>query len=189
MNDTSSNRDPVEALAEEFLQRKRCDDNPTVEECCAQHRDLADEIRDLFPALLMMEDFKLLPDGEDEEGDAPPDVRGVSLQEKIGDYRILREVGRGGMGIVYEAEQEQLGRRVALKILTRSLTKDSHSLARFRREARAAARLHHTNIKVSAQPPRCRGWPRRLKRQFDGAWSWACGPAVPATTVASVGTP
>src|SRR5207302_5701291 len=61
-------------------------------------------------------------------------------------YRILREVGRGGMGIVYEAEQESLGRHVALKVLTVHAVLDPRHVERFRREARAAARLHHTNI-------------------------------------------
>src|SRR5262249_49106073 len=54
--------------------------------------------------------------------------------------------GRGGMGIVYEAEHEALGRQVALKVLPRTAAGDAHCLLRFRREARAAARLHHTNI-------------------------------------------
>src|SRR5262249_39387268 len=66
--------------------------------------------------------------------------------QRLGDYRILREVGRGGMGVVYEAEQVSLGRHVALKILTGHARLDSRHLARFEREAKAAARLHHTNI-------------------------------------------
>src|SRR5262249_23982640 len=57
-----------------------------------------------------------------------------------------REVGRGGMGIVYEAEQESLRRRVALKVLARPATRDGMLVERFQREARSAARLHHTNI-------------------------------------------
>jgi serine/threonine protein kinase len=64
----------------------------------------------------------------------------------LGDYRILREVGRGGMGIVYEAEQVSLGRRVALKVLPRQFLLGNNAADRFRREARAVARLHHTNI-------------------------------------------
>lgn len=65
---------------------------------------------------------------------------------QLGEYRLLREIGRGGMGIVFEAEQVSLGRRVALKILPYKTVLDSTQLERFRLEARVAARLHHTNI-------------------------------------------
>jgi hypothetical protein len=68
------------------------------------------------------------------------------LPAHLGDYRVLREIGRGGMGIVYEAEQVSLGRRVALKVLPRFFLANPESVERFRREARAVARLHHTNI-------------------------------------------
>jgi hypothetical protein len=107
---------------------------------------LADGIRDLFPALVMMEDAR--PAGGQESGGLSG-VTGAASGKKLdrlGDYRILREVGRGGMGIVYEAEQESLGRHIALKVLPGAATLDPRSLQRFQREARAAARLHHTNI-------------------------------------------
>ncbi|QEH35161.1 Serine/threonine-protein kinase PrkC [Aquisphaera giovannonii] len=66
--------------------------------------------------------------------------------DRVGDFRLLREVGRGGMGVVYEAEQVSLGRRVALKLLPARMGADAKHRGRFEREARAAAKLHHTNI-------------------------------------------
>ena len=74
-------------------------------------------------------------------------IPAVPVEERrLGDYRILRQIGRGGMGVVYEAEQVSLGRRVALKVLPGDVAADRMALARFQREAKAAARLHHTNI-------------------------------------------
>ena len=67
-------------------------------------------------------------------------------QELDGRYRVIRQIGRGGMGVVYEAQQESLSRRVAVKVLPGVYLSSPKSLKRFRREARAAARLHHTNI-------------------------------------------
>ncbi|HEX5272778.1 MAG TPA: serine/threonine-protein kinase, partial [Gemmataceae bacterium] len=78
-------------------------------------------------------------------GADPPDGR-AAPPDRLGDFRILRVIGRGGMGVVYEAEQVSLGRRVALKVLPQALRLDPTRQARFEREAKAAAKLHHTNI-------------------------------------------
>src|SRR5437899_6037756 len=64
----------------------------------------------------------------------------------LGDYRLLREIGRGGMGVVYEADQISLRRRVALKVLPFAAALDGRQLQRFNTEAQAAAQLHHSNI-------------------------------------------
>src|SRR5207253_3220883 len=69
-----------------------------------------------------------------------------ALRGCLADFRILREIGRGGMGIVYEAEQLSLGRRVALKVLPFAAALDGKQLQRFKNEAQAAAGLHHQNI-------------------------------------------
>jgi serine/threonine protein kinase/tetratricopeptide (TPR) repeat protein len=133
-------RDPVEELAEAFLERHRRGERPAIEEFIAQAPEYADEIRELFPALILLEEA--VPD----EQEAPVGPLPANHLDRIGDYRIIREVGRGGMGIVYEAEQEALRRHVALKILPPNVAADSQSVLRFQREARSAARLHHTNI-------------------------------------------
>jgi serine/threonine protein kinase len=68
------------------------------------------------------------------------------INHRLGDFEIVRELGRGGMGIVYEARQLSLNRRVALKVLSGGLGLTPKAVQRFRREAEAAAKLHHTNI-------------------------------------------
>jgi WD40 repeat protein/serine/threonine protein kinase len=145
MPQSSSERSLVELLADDFLARHKQGDRPTIREYCDKHPELADEIRDVFEALLMVEDLKPgSSDGSGSHGDSVP-VGGKRL-EQVGDYRILAEIGRGGMGVVYEAEQQALGRRVALKVLLRTAAGDGSALVRFQREAKAAARMHHTNI-------------------------------------------
>src|SRR5262249_41264292 len=100
-------------LAEEWRERLRKGEHPDLGEYTEKHPELANEIRDLFPAIALMEELK--PGAGDlssaSGGDGTPAE--AKKLERLGDFRILREVGRGGMGVVYEAEQESLGRRVA----------------------------------------------------------------------------
>ncbi len=137
-----TDRDPVEVLADEFLVRFRRGERPSIDDYAARHPDLADAIRALFPTIAAMERRK----PHRERSAAGRVLPGLDPLDGLGDYRIIREIGRGGMGIVYEAEQESLGRLVAVKILPRTTLLDSKQLDRFRREARTAAKLHHTNI-------------------------------------------
>src|ERR1700722_13120392 len=143
MPDPSSDVNPLDALAEEFVARHRAGERPSLDGFIARRPDLADDIRDLFPGLVLMEGVR--PSPGDVTGPFEPGTIALQLR-RLGDYRIVREVGRGGMGVVYEAEQESLGRHVALKVLPPQALLNGTYLERFRRGARAAARLHHTNI-------------------------------------------
>ena len=119
---------------------------PDVEALIARHPDLAERIRDLVETLMVVQAI-----GPDSSGASAPAGSGVSAPGDeptgtLGDFRIIREIGRGGMGIVYEAEQISLGRRVALKVLPFAGAMDAKQLQRFKNESHAAAQLHHTNI-------------------------------------------
>jgi WD40 repeat protein/serine/threonine protein kinase len=145
MIDSNSASARVLELADEFLDRYRRGERPPLGEYAARYPELAAEIREVFPAIAMMERIALA-DESIEGRRLPP---GPSMRDglsQLGDFRILREVGRGGMGVVFEAEQVSLGRHVALKVLPERLLSDPKQRSRFEREAKAAARLHHTNI-------------------------------------------
>jgi serine/threonine protein kinase len=140
--DYEHDRDVVEALAEDFARRIRQGEEPSIDAIAAAHPQHADAIRSLFPTIASLEQMRRRierPVG----GKAGP---GPAPLAKLGDFRLIREIGRGGMGVVYEAYQESLGRRVAVKVLPKSLLLERRPLERFLREAKTAARLHHTNI-------------------------------------------
>jgi serine/threonine protein kinase len=141
MGASDDDRDPVEELAEEFLARRRRGERPAVSDYAVNHPHLADQIRDLFPALSLLEDLADRPAGVLSASPAAGSAPG-----RLGEYRVLREVGRGGRGIVYEAEQESMGRRVALKVLAARALGDERKVRSFERELSAAARLRHANM-------------------------------------------
>jgi serine/threonine protein kinase/tetratricopeptide (TPR) repeat protein len=145
MNDFAAGVDlSVEALvgqvADEFTERLNCGEQPAVEEYAQRYPQIADLLRQALPALLAMAPMASDAALSDQSTD-PQELTGC-----LGDFRIVREIGRGGMGIVYEAEQISLGRRVALKVLPFAAALDPKHLQRFKKEAQAAAQLHHTNI-------------------------------------------
>jgi WD40 repeat protein len=128
-------------LADDFTARVRRGELPAIEEYTARHPELAERIRALFPTLLLLEGMAR------GGGEATP-TGSVELTpgSQFGPYAIISEIGRGGMGIVYEALHLTLNRRVALKVLPLSGPQSPKQLERFLREARTAAGLHHTNI-------------------------------------------
>lgn len=141
----------LDELATEFVDRYRKGERPTIADYAEKYPQLADEIRDLFPTIAQMEGLKVQADQEDRQAanDANPQggtIAGELKLTQLGDFRIIREIGRGGMGVVYEAEQTSLKRIVAVKVLPLLSLLKPELAQRFEREARTAAQLHHTNI-------------------------------------------
>jgi hypothetical protein len=136
--------DSIDAVTEEFLARYRRGERPAINEYAQRHPALADEIQALFPTLIILEQAGA--PATSETGTRNVALSRFQCPERLGEYRIHREIGRGGMGVVYEAEQESLARRVALKVFPFHALMDARHLSRFQREARAAAQLHHSHI-------------------------------------------
>jgi serine/threonine protein kinase len=124
-------------VTDEFLERQSRGEEPDIEDYAQRYPALAAVLRPTLKALRLI---AMTPSPLD------PEVLGEPSPGTLGDFRIVREVGRGGMGIVYEAEQVSLGRRVAVKMLPFAATLDVKQLTRFQNEARAAAYLHHQHI-------------------------------------------
>src|SRR5579884_2134675 len=133
----------LDELIAEITDKLQAGERVDVERYAAEHPDLAEELRRLLLAVELLAAAGSQPGGKsasDEELVEP------ALHGELGDFRIMREVGRGGMGVVYEAEQISLRRRVALKILPFAAMMDPRHLQRFYNEARAAACLDHPHI-------------------------------------------
>jgi WD40 repeat protein/serine/threonine protein kinase len=160
--------DPILAeLMDQLANRLQAGEPVDVEEVLRAHPERAEELRRLLPAVEILAALErwgisdqgsgVRDQGSDDSKypgltrDPRPMARGsdpspLTHPSLLGDFRIIREIGRGGMGVVYEAEQISLGRRIALKVLPFASTLDPRQLQRFRNEAHAAAQLHHTNI-------------------------------------------
>ena len=117
------------------------DPGAVLERYRALHPELAETLRELAEAIEMLQATPFRHAAE--AGAVPSEATGPT---RFGPYRVVRSIGRGGMGEVYEAVEEPLGRRVAVKTIRRSQTTGATLLLRFDRERRTLARLHHTNI-------------------------------------------
>lgn len=130
----STTGDEVAALLSEFTSRLQDGEQLAIDDFAAQHPQFTEELKRLLPTARALAGLGQL--------DGAPEPQ-LSM---LGDFRLLREIGRGGMGVVYEAEQVSLGRRVALKVLPFAGVLDPRQLQRFRNESRAAATLDHPHI-------------------------------------------
>lgn len=143
MPDNSPDHDQRLAdLLSELSRQQRHNEPVQFEAIVAQNPDLADELRQLWAAAQMADALarpsETLPQS--------PALSAIKPQQQFGDYQLIRELGRGGMGVVYEARQQSLNRIVALKLVLHGELASAADRARFRAEAEAAARLIHPNI-------------------------------------------
>jgi serine/threonine protein kinase len=133
----------VVAALDEYVAALEAGHKPDRRAFLARHADIADALAECLEGMEALHQANSATQPCDRRdataGDWQPGL-------PLGDYRIVREIGRGGMGVVYEAEQLSLGRRIALKVLPFALTLDPRQLQRFKNEARAAAQLHHQHI-------------------------------------------
>ena len=141
------------ALLETLVGALRRGETPDLDRVTRENPELATDLLELWGAILVTEEMAKLPLNTDlTEELTAPSANGPTAEESVdhslelADYDVRREVGRGGMGVVHEAVQKSLGRRVALKVLLRGEHSTPSDVARFRAEAQAAAALDHPNI-------------------------------------------
>ena len=133
----------VAEAVEELTARLFGGEEVDLEAFCQKYPASSDQLRQLFPTVSVMASM-----GESSARNSAKQSPhlGESLTGTLGEFRLIREIGRGGMGVVYEAEQLSLGRPVALKVLPFASLLDPRQLQRFRNESQAAAMLRHPNI-------------------------------------------
>ena len=129
----------IDALLEVCLDQPATEWGMRMDGLCSEHPALADELRRRFDKLVALGVF----DPADDEGEAGVDE---PAPERLGHYRLLRRLGGGGMGVVYEAHDEKLNRRVALKIIRGEQMFFADARQRFAREMQAASRLDHPHL-------------------------------------------
>ena len=135
MSREHAHEEELAAALAEFLDRQAREENPSIESFLREYPDLACELRPAIEAVAEIDSVVTLP----------PQVS-LPLPERLSGHRVLAELGYGGMGRVFLAEDEGLGRKVAIKTLSPRLAGDPVLRERFMQEARAMARLNHPGI-------------------------------------------
>jgi serine/threonine-protein kinase len=142
---TADHDERLAALLDDLTRQQREGRSPDIEPVSRENPDLADELRQLWAAA-QMADALARPQHTTLQGPASTAAAPPEPTPSFGDFELVRELGRGGMGVVYEARQRSLNRVVALKMVLRGEFASDADRARFRAEAEAAARLVHPNI-------------------------------------------
>ena len=145
-SDNSPSADSLYDLVEQLTDRLQRGELVDLSEVIAAHPQHAERLQQVLPALAVLADVHASSSIAAPAGSRSVRSSTDELSGMLGDFQLIREIGRGGMGVVYEARQISLDRRVALKVLPFAGVLDSRQLQRFTNEARAAAGLHHANI-------------------------------------------
>jgi serine/threonine protein kinase len=149
VNDGKADDDQLVAAVNEYMTALESGARPSRNTFLARYPEIADELSACLDGLAFVHSAAGEIPGAATLPRDPLSRRPTidpAMSQPLGDFRLVREIGRGGMGIVYEAVQLTLGRRVAVKVLPFAAALDTRRLERFRNEAQAAAQLHHTNI-------------------------------------------
>lgn len=141
----TTNEELLESIAEHYTAAFRSGNPPPLSYYIKKCPSLADEISEVVASLKRMEQFCDVENRQREQANQKK-VHSVELLSTLGEFEIVRELGRGGMGVVYEAIDQKLSRRVALKVVVATDAASEKRITRFEREAQLASRLHHTNI-------------------------------------------
>lgn len=165
--DGQDERHPVDLLSEEFSERLRRGEKPSIDDYVQQYPEHSELIQSIFPSLMLVERVSAATresghnrfdrsSGADDEienrgvvggvGVSASELNSGNVPASFGDFEVIRRIGSGGMGVVYEAIQRSLQRHVALKVMNTIASEKPQNQIRFRREAESAAGLHHTNI-------------------------------------------
>ncbi len=141
---TPEQQERLAHILDEYLSDREHDLPPDINQLQAAHPDLKEALLASLRSLDFLDQVahQMVID----EGRPPAKKAPEPSERQLGDFVLIREIGRGGMGVVYEAQQISLDRRVALKVLPFAAVLDQRQIARFENEARAAAQLHHPNI-------------------------------------------
>jgi len=145
MSDSLTHDELLASLLAQLEEGSRNGKPADVEGMIREHPELADELRGLWATASVIDGIGLAEELETLTS-AEPAFPQRDLPRRMGDYELINELGRGGMGVVYRARQLSLGRTVALKMILRGELASPVEISRFRAEAEAAARLDHPHI-------------------------------------------
>ncbi len=137
---------PYEVLLDQLAEIVRGGDDEKLETFLSTHRDQQQQLRQMLPTVRVMAQMGVVGEADNAEVAPDHDAMRWAGGKTLGDFRIIREIGYGGMGVVYLAEQVSLHRQVALKILPLAAVMDPRQLQRFKNEVQAVALLQHANI-------------------------------------------